>query len=418
LAAILEAGGSPLLVHWKTPAAEFKRTALRFGASFVLCDSCPEAELAAIGAQAAVMEFTPWFRGAWLSIDASEPGFCGDYPSPAGVPLHPTSGSTGLPKVAARPGSTAIAEASHYVQTTGIDHRDVLLVATPMSHAYAYGMGVMVPLLTSATVVSVRQFSVTAIQAALRERGITIFPAVPAMLDMLLFGAGAKLLATPRQVLSAGSPLARRTISNFHRATGSSIRPLYGTTETGGITVGMSGVLPEMGGWVGPPMDGVEVRIAPAQGAALQEGVGPVEIRSSSLMAGYLDRQGIDSSWTPQGWFQTGDLGRLDAASGIHLVGRETDVINVSGMKVVPSEVEEVLALFPGMIECKVYAGEQRSGGQFVKAAIVTEGQLDLDRLRAHCEEHLVYYKRPDVFLRLDALPRSPAGKIQKDKLP
>jgi acyl-CoA synthetase (AMP-forming)/AMP-acid ligase II len=84
----------------------------------------------------------------------------------------------------------------------------------------------------------------------------------------------------------------------------------------------------------------------------------------------------------------------------------------------VPSEIEAVLGQLPEVIECKVYAGQHRDGNQFVKAAIVAEPSVDLTRVRSHCASHLVYYKRPERFYRLDALPRSPAGKILKDQLP
>ena len=135
-------------------------------------------------------------------------------------------------------------------------------------------------------------------------------------------------------------------------------------------------------------------------------------------MAGYLTPSGIDRSSLSDGWFVTGDLGHLDAERGIHLIGRESEMINVEGMKVVPLEVEEVIARFPGVTECKVYAGERRSGSQFVKAAVAAPADFDVQQLRAYCEEQLIYFKRPDVFTRVDALPRSPAGKLLKDQLP
>ena len=106
-----------------------------------------------------------------------------------GVPLHPTSGTTGQPKIAARPGLCALAEAAHYIDTIGIDASDLLLVAPPMSHAYAYGMGVMVPLLSGASMVTMRRFSPRLVHDAFEQLGITIFPAVPMMLEMLLFGS-------------------------------------------------------------------------------------------------------------------------------------------------------------------------------------------------------------------------------------
>jgi acyl-coenzyme A synthetase/AMP-(fatty) acid ligase len=238
------------------------------------------------------------------------------------------------------------------------------------------------------------------------------------MLDMLLFGKGGNLLSRPRMVLSAGAPLKRRTVENFLQVTGKNICPLYGTTETGGISVGPHGVTVENVDSVGTLMLGAQARIEPTSDPSLPREIGRVAIRSTSMMAGYFTTAGISTSHLDEGWFVTGDLGSIDDQREIRLIGRESEMINVAGMKVVPSEVEEVLATFPGVIECKVYAGQRRSGSQFVKAVVAAAADLDMQKLRAYCDEQLVYFKQPDVIHRLDALPRSGAGKIIKDQLP
>jgi acyl-CoA synthetase (AMP-forming)/AMP-acid ligase II len=213
--------------------------------------------------------------------------------------------------------------------------------------------------------------------------------------------------------------LSERTASRFHAKSGVVVRPLYGTTETGGITVALAGDEQTQGGCVGPPMKGVEAQIRPrADSAEAPPGVGQLFIRSNSMMSGYLGEDTIDTSPLDNGWFATGDLAKVDSARRIHLMGREADVINVEGLKVIPIEVEEVIAAMPGVLEVKVYAGRRASGGQFIKAAVVVEAGFDPATIRAHCEKNLVYYKRPERILPLDALPRSPAGKILRDQLP
>ena len=427
LAGLVGAGASPILVHHQTPAEELARTAARYGAAHVLSDDAtPEQWRSAEITGADVEMDAPWARFVWGGFGASDARQPDLFPALPGVPLHPTSGTTGLSKLALRPGASAIAEAAHYAETIGVHQRDVILALTPMSHAYAFGMCVMLPLITNATVVSLRRFAAGAAAKSIAEHGVTILPAVPAMLDVLLFGAAARALAAPRIVLSAGAPLSRRTVVRFEAATGRLPCPLYGTTETGGITVATAGVTSDEAGCVGPPMRGVEARVHATDGQSadvlLADGaegvVGRVEIRSSSMMHGYLGAGGIERSLASDGWFRTGDLGRIGSDGRIHLVGRETDVINVAGMKVVPSEIEDVIGQMPDVIECKVYAGQHSSGSQFVKAAIVAESTADLAKIRAHCEKHLVYYKRPQRLFLLDALPRSAAGKILRDDLP
>jgi acyl-CoA synthetase (AMP-forming)/AMP-acid ligase II len=431
--AVLRLGASPLLVHFQLPAAELTRTALKYGARQVLTDAdaadlptAPEgasvthdlgwrrcAQITLVGRQEALV--APVTPGVGLNGSSLPTAHCS---LPTAVPLHPTSGSTGQAKIAVRPGRCAVAEAENYIAATGMDARDAVLVVTPMSHAYSYGMGFMSPLVSGASIVSLRRFAAKPVLEALASGRVTVFPAVPAMLDMLLLGSGGELLARPRFVLSAGAPLARKTVENFTRITGRRISPLYGTTETGGITLGVGGLRPEQFQSVGPTLAGVRASLAPAESAELGEGVGRVMIRSTSMMAGYLSPTGIERSAIDDGWFLTGDVGRINALGEIELLGRESDVINVAGLKVVPSDVEEVLAEYPGVKDCKVYAGTGKTGNQFVKAAIAADESFDEAKFRQYCVQQLAFYKQPVKIARLAALPRNAAGKIIKDQLP
>lgn len=418
LAAVLGMGASPLLVHFKTPAAELQRTAVRFGARLALVDDPGISDLhAEFGPVAALRTIAGCdVQLARLRSNSTRSTTGGGL---HGVPMHPTSGTTGQPKVALRPGFAALEEARHYMETIGITAGDTILATPPMSHAYAYGMCVMVPLLSGASVLSMRGFQSSLVMQALRERSVSVFPAVPAMLDVLLFGGGEQLRGKLQTVLSAGSPLTERTAKHFLEKTGTIVRPLYGTTETGGITVATAGDDTIIGSNVGPPMLGVEAQLRNIGGESESHPeIGRLHIRSSSMMAGYLGTDEVDISRFDDGWFDTGDLAHIDERGHIHLTGREADVINVEGLKVLPLEVEEVIAALPGVVEVKVYAGKRRSGGQFIKAAVVADPRTDAAAIRAHCERNLVYYKRPERIIPIAALPRSPAGKILRDQLP
>jgi acyl-CoA synthetase (AMP-forming)/AMP-acid ligase II len=156
LAAALRLGGSPILVHADTPPAEIRRTAERFGAAFLVSDTLQESDLEPEGFIGRGFSCAPWASGACARIDGGDPAGIGG-PPVASIPLHPTSGTTGLPKLAARPGPAAVAEAAHYIATIGIDERDLVLCTVPMSHAYGYGMCMMVPLLSGASVASMHR---------------------------------------------------------------------------------------------------------------------------------------------------------------------------------------------------------------------------------------------------------------------
>jgi acyl-CoA synthetase (AMP-forming)/AMP-acid ligase II len=116
------------------------------------------------------------------------------------------------------------------------------------------------------------------------------------------------------------------------------------------------------------------------------------------------------------GWFETGDLAQIDARGRIHLLGRLSEVINVFGLKVIPREVEEVIALLPGVAEVKVYA-RRDMGSEVVEAAVVCRGSLDEGKILKHCEKHLVSYKCPTAIRFVSALPRTASGKIAVEQL-
>jgi acyl-coenzyme A synthetase/AMP-(fatty) acid ligase len=102
----------------------------------------------------------------------------------------------------------------------------------------------------------------------------------------------------------------------------------------------------------------------------------------------------------------------------LHVMGRQAEVINVSGMKVLPREVEEVIATLQGVEEVKVYPGETRLGSHHVKVAVVAQSHIDVAQVQSYCEEHLVYYKRPARIFLMDQLPRLANGKIALQELP
>lgn len=403
---VLAAGGSPLLLHGEAPPEELRRFAQQYAARYIVTQRTEYGGL----------RHADWLHLACadLSIEPDAPSF----PPLVATPLHPTSGTTGRAKVAVRTSQQAVAEARHYIDTMRVTAADRILCAVPMSHAYGFGVGMMVALVSGATLLTMRLFNPRAIARALAEQPVTIFPAVPAMLQLVV-QAQDREIAMPRLVLTAGAPLTDATAAAFRRRTGTRVTPLYGTTETGGITVaiGETGELPT--GCVGKPMEGVEARVVPIAGASeLPAGVGRVCIRSGSMMSGYLTPQGIDDSMLYDGWFETGDLGHTDADGRIHLVGREKEIINVFGMKVVPSEVEDVIGTLAGVREVKVYAAAHRSGSEIVQAAVAANGSVDVAAVRSHCDAHLAPYKRPQMIHLVESLPRSPLGKVLRDKLP
>src|SRR5262249_45036711 len=159
LAATLYAGASPLLLHSEAPPAELARFARTFGARAVVSEAWGTADLQMVSADSAQLSLDRFPNLTWAAVDENHPEFNGDWPDLPPVPLPPTSGTTGKPKVAVRPGAAAIAEASNYQQTLQIGANDCILGFVPMSHAYGFGTSVMLPLISGASVVSMRRFN-------------------------------------------------------------------------------------------------------------------------------------------------------------------------------------------------------------------------------------------------------------------
>ena len=416
LTAILECEGSPLLLHFKTPPAELERYARRFGARFLASAMLSGEENAPLAPAPVYSSFASGVELAWRRLeltDAAPPG-----PVLKAVPLHPTSGSTGLPKIALRPGFAAMEEARHYANTMAIDQDDCMFTIPPMSHAYAYGTCAMMSLLTGANLITTAKFSYKQLNQVLTDFPVTLLPNVPAVIDLLAMGANFNY-GRLRWMLAAGSMLPRRSAEQFRKKTGVTVCPLYGTTETGGISVATAADGRDYDGRVGPPMSGVDVKIRLRQSEdGVDENIGTLCVRSSSMMHGYLDDAGNITSPLVDGFFETGDLAVLADDGVIHLRGRTGEMINVHGLKVVPAEVEETIARLPGVREVKVYSGTLKGRSEIVKAAIAAEPNLTEADIRAHCEQNLVYYKRPQAIVFVEALPRSPAGKIVREQLP
>ncbi|HLT60309.1 MAG TPA: class I adenylate-forming enzyme family protein [Microlunatus sp.] len=286
---------------------------------------------------------------------------------------------------------------------------DVVLAAVPLWHVY--GLGVIVGGWLAAGCRLVVAAPDTELGPVVETEGVTVLPAVPAMLERLLREDGvADRLGGLRLVLSAAAPLSDELAAEFAAATGHRIESGYGLTEAaGGVTTTLTSA--ERGsrrgfGHVGRPMPGVDVRIG--------DGSDPGEpdriwIRADHLFSGYWpDGAGGPD---PDGWYDTGDLGYL-VDGELYLVERSRELITVHGFPVYPAEVEHVLAAHPGVVECAVIG--HRAG---VIAFVVTRDDVTADQVAEHCAAELPKFKRPAEIRRVDALPRGVTGKIQKSVL-
>lgn len=176
----------------------------------------------------------------------------------------------------------------------------------------------------------------------------------------------------------------------------------------------------ERPGTVGRPSPGVTLRVLGEDGEPVAEGQsGEIWVRGGQVMREYYGQPERTAEALQDGWLRTGDLGRMDTDGYLYLVGRKGEMINVGGRKVAPGDVDAQLQQFPGLADGACVGVEDPRGitGQAVKAYVVCEGELDEEALSAFLHERLAEHEVPRLFERVQRIPRTPAGKVQRHLL-
>jgi malonyl-CoA/methylmalonyl-CoA synthetase len=222
-----------------------------------------------------------------------------------------------------------------------------------------------------------------------------------------------------RLFISGSAPLSADIHRAFEGRCGHRVLERYGMTETGMLTSN-----PYHGerraGYVGPPLPGVDLRIADAEtGAVLEQGeVGIVEVKGANVFAGYWQMpEKTATEFRDDGYFITGDMGFIDADGYIQLVGREKDLIISGGLNVYPAEVEALLDDRADVAEAAVIGVPHPDFGEAVVAVVQPAGAFDADAVREELRRDLAAFKVPKQVIAVDELPRNTMGKIQKKLL-
>lgn len=355
--------------------------------------------------------------------DDAPPQSCGDLDR-AALMLQ-SSGTTGQPKIVLRSGASLDAVASNVVEAVGLTRADRVLAAMPLCHSYGVENGLLAPILAGAAIHLAHGFDPASIARHFAEAAITIFPAVPFMIQVLVERHEGVAMPRLRKAYSAGGPLPPQLAAAFEARFGVPIGQLYGSTEVGSVTFADPNDPGFVGGSVGRAMRGVRIEILdpdqPRAGAPLPAGVeGLVAIAAPSMLERYVDD---DTPPLSDGLFHTGDLGRLDArgAGNLTITGRVKLQIDIGGMKVNPLEVEQVLSQHPAVRECVIVPQRVSDTVDRLKAIIALRAdgasEADLEGLRQFARARLASYKVPRVFEVRAGLPRSPSGKILREAL-
>jgi len=333
-----------------------------------------------------------------------------------------TSGTTGRPKGAMLTHRNLAVNARALVRAWGWRSDDVLLHALPIFHVHGLFVALHCAMLHAGRVLFLPRFEVGAVRAALPRA--TVMMGVPTFYTRLLAEPdfGASECAGMRLFISGSAPMPEPVFAAFERRTGHAVVERYGMTETGILTSSpLHGE--RVGGSVGFPLEGVELRIVDERGERCATGdVGSVRIRASSLFSGYWGLPDETRAvFDDQGFFETGDLGSIDAEGRLTLVGRASDLVISGGYNVYPKEIERVLDAVEGVRESAVVGLPHADLGEAPVAFVVAERDAELRALRGRLEAELAArlarYKHPRRLFVLDELPRNAMGKVEKAAL-
>ena len=295
---------------------------------------------------------------------------------------------------------------------------DVLIHALPVYHTHGLFVATNVALMSGATMIFQPKFDADAVMAAMPRA--TALMGVPTFYTRLLEHPGLTREATRhmRLFVSGSAPLLAETHERWREKTGHAILERYGMTETNMITSNpYEGA--RIAGTVGFPLPGVSLRIADAEGgAALARGeVGVIEVKGPNVFKGYWRMpEKTASEFRADGFFITGDVGRIDEQGYVHIVGRAKDLIISGGFNVYPKEVETEIDALDGVVESAVIGLPHPDFGEGVAAVVVKKPGASIDEfaIRQALEGRLAKFKQPKRVFFVEALPRNAMGKVQK----
>ncbi len=329
-----------------------------------------------------------------------------------------SSGSTGTPKRIARTHAQLLLELDSLIATLGIRSDDRFLGVAPFSHVNGLMRTMLTSIRAGATLFPLPDYERRAVAAAIEEHRLTVFIGIPFMFIML---AKANFRRPPdlsslRLCISASAAMPAKRNYEFRDRFGFFVRQLYGSTETGSISVNLDDNIEATLESVGEPIAGVEVELFDRDGKCAQ----PDELAEFAIKSPFAIRS--YDAWSDQtsfkdGYFFSGDLGRRDVSGALYLVGRKKFFINRGGYKIDPREVEELLESHPAVEEAVVVGLPTPYGDEKVKAVVVLRGSCTEEELVMFCGGKIADFKIPSLVEFRDVLPKTPTGKVQRKML-
>ena len=334
-----------------------------------------------------------------------------------------TSGTTGEPKGVMHTANTTMANIIPYAQRLHLDANDVVLMASPMAHQTGFMYGLMMPIMLKSSAILLDVWEPLRAIDLIRQEGVTFTMASTPFLTDLAKNVqeSGNSVPTLRTFLCAGAPIPGPLVEQARKVLGTKIVSAWGMTENGAVTL-IELTDPDERAFTtdGLPLPGVELKVVDVDGASLPTGqAGKLYVRACSNFGGYLKRSHLNGT-DADGWFDTGDLARLDAQGYVRITGRSKDVIIRGGENIPVVEIESLLYRHPAIAMAAIVAYPDERLGERACAVVVLKPGHDLDL------PHLVDYLKaqkvtaqyiPEKLVIRDVMPATPSGKIQKFKL-
>src|SRR4051794_32836806 len=335
-----------------------------------------------------------------------------------------TSGTTGKPKGAELTHANLTRNSRLVVDSLAqISHEDVTLGALPLFHSFGQTCGMNACVSIGATLTMVPRFDPEKALEAIQRDRVSIFQGVPTMYNAMLHCDRREEfdVSCLRLCMSGGSAMPEELMRNFEEAFGCNILEGYGLSETSPVASFNHPDRERKAGSIGTPISGVEMKLLDDEGNEVPRGeIGEIAIRGHNIMKGYWNRPEANAEAIKDGWFRSGDMGKVDEDGFFFIVDRKKELIIRGGYNVYPREIEEVLYEHPAVQEAAVIGIEDEKMGEEVGAAVVLKKgeEVSADELKSYVKEQVAGYKYPRRIWFPDELPKGPTGKILKREIP
>ena len=333
-----------------------------------------------------------------------------------------SSGTTGVPKAVKLTHRNIVANIEQHRPVWQLGPDDVFCAALPLFHIYGMTIVMNAALRAGARVITMPRFDLDRFIATVRDHQVTKLHLVPPVVAALASypEIDTAVFSSVRTAVSGAAPLDPAAAERAEERFGITIRQGYGMTEASpGVTY-----VPEDRVDESPPdsigvlVSGTQARVVDPVSGDDTDGAGELWVHGPQVMAGYLgDRDATRAVLTADGWLRTGDLVRVNSDGWWWLVGRLKELIKCKGYQVAPAELETLLLTHPSVADAAVVGIPDAKAGEIPAAWIVPAGDIDADDLMSWMAGRVAPYKKVRVVQFIDAIPRSPAGKILRREL-